>query len=68
MSIYRQSWADFIGVALGGGGGGGGEGYCPHSPEEYAKYPVLSTFEADFCPKNKNSSPIGIGDENRSRT
>ena len=30
----------------------------PHCPEEYAKYPVFSTFEADFCTQNKNSPPL----------
>ena len=33
-------------------------------PEEYAKYPVFSTFEADFCTKTENSPPNVIGDEN----
>ena len=28
-----------------------------HWPEEYAKYPVFSSFEADFCTKNGNSPP-----------
>ena len=38
--------------------GGGGEWFEPHHrPEEYSKYPVFSTFEADFCTKSKNSSP-----------
>ena len=48
----------------------GGEGGCssPNWPEEYAKYPVFSTFEANFCTKNKNSTPLGIGDENWSMT
>ena len=49
-------------------GEAGGRGYSPHWPEEYAKHPVLGTFEADFCTKNENSpSPSGIGDDNWSR-
>ena len=48
--------------------GRGGSSSPPHWPEEYAKYPVFSTFEADFCTKNGNSSPNGIGDEIWSRT
>ena len=40
-------------VARGGGGA--------HWPEENAKYYVFSTFEADFCTKNKNSSlPLAL--------
>ena len=30
---------------------------APHWPEEYAKYPVFSIFEADFCPENRIASP-----------
>ena len=49
------------------GGRRGGSSYS-HWPEEYAKYPIFSTFEADFCTKNENSLPNGIGDESWSRT
>ena len=31
---------------------------APHWSEEYAKYPVFGTFEADFCTKNENSPPL----------
>ena len=47
-----------------------GEGWLepPYWPEEYAIYPVFSTFETDFCTKNENSPPNGTGNENWSRT
>ena len=40
----------------------GGGGYRPplHRPEENAKYPFFSTFEADFCTKNENSPPLAL--------
>ena len=34
---------------------------APHWPEKYAKYHVFSVFEADFCSKNENSPPTGLG-------
>ena len=34
-----------------------GGAIAPHWPEEYAQYSVFSTFEANFCSKNKNSPP-----------
>ena len=34
-----------------------GEAQAPHWLENYGKYPVFSTFEADFCTKNENISP-----------
>ena len=37
----------------------------PHWPEEYAKYPAFSAFEADFFTKNENSLPqYDFGNEN----
>ena len=43
---------------------------APYWPEEYAKYPVFSTIETNFCTKNKNSfpPPLGVGDKNWSNT
>ena len=38
----------------------GGYSPPPHRPEEYVKYLVFSTFEADFCTKNENSPPLAL--------
>ena len=48
--------------------GKAGEGaIATYWPEEYAKHPVFGTFEADFCTKNENIPPSGIGNDNWSR-
>ena len=42
---------------------GGRGARTPHWPEKYAKYHVFRAFEANFCSKNENSPPNGIGNQ-----
>ena len=54
-----KSWADQTGYSVDNSSVARGVGglELPHWPEKYAKYPVFSTFEADFALKNENSPP-----------
>ena len=46
----------------------GGGAIDPTLAWRVCKIPRFSSFEADFWTKNKNSPPIGIGDENWLKT